>query len=127
MTTHNPTQTGQLTDIPPYQPRRQWRSQMLPVRNMQYHLRSWEPEQPNLDLPLLVLAHGWMDVAASWQFVVDAFSQAFAEGRQIIAPDWRGFGLSHMPTPCDNYYYADYLGDLDALLRHQGMAEPLTA
>ena len=33
-----------------------------------------------------------MDVAASYQFMVDAFSSAFAAGRTIIAPDWRGFG-----------------------------------
>ena len=69
MTTHNPTLTGQLTDIPPYQPRRQWRSQMLPVRNMHYHQRSWEPEPVSgidPELPVLVLAHGWMDVAASY-------------------------------------------------------------
>ena len=79
MTTHHPTQTSPITDIQPYQPRRQWQSQMLPVRNMQCHLRSWEPEAGSRldpDLPVLVLAHGWMDVAASYQFVVDAFRVA---------------------------------------------------
>ena len=68
-----------------YQTRRLWQSQMLPVRNMQYPLRSWEPEQPNRDLPLLVLAHGWMDVAASWQFVVDAISDASTQGSRIAS------------------------------------------
>lgn len=99
-----------------YTPLRPAQTQQIPLRHLRYHVRTWGQAQPG-SVPL-VLAHGWMDVSASWQFVVDAFSQAFAEGRQIIAPDWRGFGLSHMPTPCDNYYYADYLGDLDALLRH---------
>ena len=119
MTTHTPTQTGQLTDIPPYQPRRQWRSQMLPVRNMHYHQRSWEPEPVSgidPELPVLVLAHGWMDVAASYQFVVDAFSDAFVQGRRILAHDWRGFGLSRSAKPCDSYYFTDYLADLDMLL-----------
>ena len=99
-----------------YTPQRIAQTQHVPVRNLSYHVRTWGPA--NSTRTPLVLLHGWMDVSASWQFVVDAFSTAFAQGRRIIAPDWRGFGLSHMPTPCDNYYYSDYLGDLDALLRH---------
>ena len=128
MTTHNPTLTGQLTDIPPYQPRRQWRSQMLPVRNMHYHLRSWEPEPASgvdAGLPVLVLAHGWMDVAASYQFVVDAFSDAFVQGRRILAHDWRGFGLSRSTEPCDSYYFTDYLADLDMLLEQISPDRPI--
>lgn len=108
-----------------YQTRRLWQSQMLPVRNMQYHLRSWEPEQPNRDLPLLVLAHGWMDVAASWQFVVDAFSDAFTQGRRIVAHDWRGFGLSRPQVACDSYYFTDYLADLDMLLEQLSPDAPV--
>lgn len=128
MTTHNPTLTGQLTDIPPYQPRRQWRSQMLPVRNMHYHQRSWEPEPVSgidPELPVLVLAHGWMDVAASYQFVVDAFSDAFVQGRRILAHDWRGFGLSRSAEPCDSYYFTDYLADLDMLLEQISPDQPI--
>jgi pimeloyl-ACP methyl ester carboxylesterase len=56
-----------------------------------------------------------MDVAASWQFMVDAFSQAFAQQRPIIAMDWRGYGLTEAP-PTDSYWFPDYLADLDALL-----------
>ena len=108
-----------------YQPRRNWKSQMLPVRNMQYHLHYWEPEQVNPDLPLLVLAHGWMDVAASYQFVVDAFSEAFVQGRRIVAHDWRGFGLSRPPVPCDSYYFTDYLADLDMLLEQLSPEQPI--
>ena len=36
------------------------------------------------------MVHGWMDVAASYQFVVDAF----AHDHYVIAPDWRGYGLT---------------------------------
>lgn len=52
-----------------------------------------------------------MDVAASFQFVVDALAQ----DRYVIAPDWRGFGLTQGP-PTDCYWFPDYLADLDALL-----------
>ena len=69
----------------------------------------------------LILVHGWMDVAASYQFMVDAFSSAFAEGRTIVAPDWRGFGQTASPVPgrhADSYWFPDYLADLDLLLDH---------
>jgi pimeloyl-ACP methyl ester carboxylesterase len=72
------------------------------------------------NLPPLVLVHGWMDVAASYQFMVDALSDAFATGRTIIAPDWRGFGLTKSVADgeADNYWFPDYLADLDFLLDH---------
>ena len=57
------------------------------------------------------MLHGWMDVGASFQFVVDAL----ATERCVIAPDWRGFGRSEAPA-ADSYWFPDYLGDLDALL-----------
>jgi pimeloyl-ACP methyl ester carboxylesterase len=56
-----------------------------------------------------------MDVAASWQFMVDAFSAAFVQQRPIIAMDWRGYGLTEAPAT-DSYWFPDYLADLDALL-----------
>jgi pimeloyl-ACP methyl ester carboxylesterase len=58
-----------------------------------------------------------MDVAASYQFMVDAFSEAFVQRRSIIAFDWRGYGLTESP-PTDSYWMPDYMGDLDALLDH---------
>ncbi|QXZ10524.1 alpha/beta hydrolase [Comamonas sp. Y33R10-2] len=124
MTTNTPS-TKSAPEQTTYQPRRQWKSQMLPVRNMHYHLRSWEPEHINTELPVLVLAHGWMDVAASYQFVVDAFSDAFVQGRRIVAHDWRGFGLSRSPAPCDSYYFTDYLADLDMLLEQISPERPI--
>ena len=56
------------------------------------------------------MVHGWMDVAASFQFVIDAFET----DRQVIAPDWRGYGLTQWGAS-DNYWYPDYLADLDAI------------
>lgn len=64
----------------------------------------------------MVLCHGWMDVGASFQFVVDALSPAFCAQRDIYAFDWRGFGRSRSHPEPDHFVFADYLGDLDALL-----------
>ena len=96
------------------------RSEFVPIRGLNYHVQVWNGTL-NSGLAPLVLVHGWMDVAASYQFMVDAFSEAFAAGRTIVAPDWRGFGQTGL-TPdgyqADCYWFADYLADLDFLLDH---------
>ncbi len=99
-----------------YKEKRTSRSEFVPIRSLNYHVRTWQGTQPDLGLPPLVLVHGWMDVAASYQFMVDALSDPFAACRTIIAPDWRGFGLTD--GAADNYWIPDYLADLDFLLDH---------
>jgi pimeloyl-ACP methyl ester carboxylesterase len=97
----------------PYLPKRSCRSQFLPVRGLNYHLRTWgDPSHP-----LLVMVHGWMDVSASFQFLVDCLQRDW----YVVAPDWRGYGLTMAPENApvvDTYWFADYLADLDAIL-HQ--------
>lgn len=88
-------------------------STFVSLRGCRYHLLQWG--HADTSEPPLVLAHGWMDVGASWQFMVDALSDAFVQKRRIIAFDWRGYGLTESP-PTDSYWFPDYLGDLDALL-----------
>ncbi|QHE87476.1 alpha/beta fold hydrolase [Hydrogenophaga sp. BPS33] len=96
-----------------YQEQKPSRTEFVPVRHLSYHVRQWG--QPDAAQPPLVLVHGWMDVSASWQFVVDASRN----DRWIIAPDWRGFGHTRAPGPApDNYWFPDYLADLDLLLDH---------
>ena len=90
------------------------------MRGLNYHVQVWGGAARS-SLPPLVLTHGWMDVAASWQFMVDAFSDAFAAGRTLIAPDWRGFGqtaAAPSAPEADSFWFADYLADLDFLLDH---------
>ncbi len=89
-------------------------SAFVPIRGLQYHLWQWSLGPPRPDLPPLVMVHGWMDVGASYQFMVDALSDEFLRGRRLIAPDWRGFGKT--TTSADNFWFPDYLADLDFLL-----------
>ena len=98
-----------------YQVQRPSHSLWVPLRGCRYHVRQWG--NPDGQGTPLVLAHGWMDVAASYQFMVDALSAAFVQQRPIIAFDWRGYGLTETPHT-DSYWLPDYLGDLDALLDH---------
>ena len=76
------------------------------VRGLRYHVRTWGDSRD----PPLFLLHGWMDVSASFQFLVDAFS----EPRYYVAPDWRGFGLTEWAR--DGYWFPDYYADLDCVL-----------
>ena len=90
-------------------------SQFLDVRGLRYHVRTWgEPGRPQL-----WLLHGWMDVSASFQFLVDALERDW----HVLAPDWRGFGESAWAP--GGYWFPDYLADLDALVRTLGAAAPI--
>src|SRR5256885_17019665 len=71
-------------------------------------MRTWGSESA----PKLFMLHGWMDVSASFQFVVDELRRDW----HVIAPDWRGFGLSESTN--DSYWFPDYIADLDAILEH---------
>jgi len=75
------------------------------IRGLKYQVRTWG----NPDAPKLFLLHGWMDVSASFQFLVDALKGDW----HCIAPDWRGFGQSEWAGP---YWFPDYLADLDAIV-----------
>jgi pimeloyl-ACP methyl ester carboxylesterase len=76
------------------------------IRGLRYHVRAWG----RAGAPQLFLLHGWMDVAASFQFLVDCLRGDW----RVIAPDWRGFGLSGWEG--ESYWFPDYYADLEALL-----------
>ena len=82
-------------------------SQFFDVRGLRYHVRRW----PVAGAPRVVLLHGWMDVSASFQFLVDAMQRPW----DIYAPDWRGYGLTDWGKS-DCYWLPDYIADLDFLL-----------
>lgn len=98
------------------------RSAFVPIRTLQYHVRTWG--EPSATRAPLVMVHGWMDVGASFQFMVDALPTDFMQGRQLIAPDWRGFGLTDSGG-ADNFWFADYLADLDTLIDRVSPHQPV--
>ena len=101
-----------------YQVKKHFHSEFVPIRNLQYHVQVWG--EPSADKTPLVMVHGWMDVAASYQSVVDAFAQ----DHYIIAPDWRGYGRTRSGG-VDNFWFPDYLADLDFLLDHYSPDRPV--
>lgn len=105
-----------LDTASPYRTRRTPRSLFVPVRGLQVHLLMWgDASLVSPERPPLWLCHGYMDVGASFQFMVDELDALEGPSRCVLAPDWRGFGLTRVP-PTDQFWFADYLGDLDALL-----------
>ena len=84
------------------------RSEFPVINGLRYHVRLWG----DLTRPKLFLLHGWMDVSASFQFVVDSLRRDWC----VIAPDWRGFGLSAWSGHA--YYFPDYFADLEGILNH---------
>lgn len=82
------------------------RSSIHEFNGLRHHVRTWGAA----DAPPLFLLHGWMDVSASFQFVVDELQRDW----HVIAPDWRGFGLTAWSA--GGYWFPDYYADLDRLL-----------
>ena len=102
--------------VAPYIPLRSCRSEFIPVRGLQYHIRIWgDPAAPQL-----FLLHGWLDVSMSFQFLVDSLKKDWC----VIAPDWRGYGLSEW-SKTDAYWFPDYVVDLDFILRHFSPDKPV--
>jgi len=81
-------------------------ARFVELRGMRHHVLTWGDP----DAPRLVMLHGWMDVGASFQFLVDALSERW----HVVAPDLRGFGRSEWQP--QGYWFSDYVADLDALL-----------
>jgi pimeloyl-ACP methyl ester carboxylesterase len=81
-------------------------SHTVDVRGERHHVQTWGRD----GAPPLVLLHGWMDVGASFQFLIDELAQDW----YAIAPDLRGFGDSAWQP--QGYWFYDYVADLEALL-----------
>ncbi|HUN69712.1 MAG TPA: alpha/beta hydrolase [Burkholderiales bacterium] len=86
------------------------------LRGLRYHVRHWRGAAARR----VFLLHGWMDVSASFQFLVDAMAPDW----DIYAPDWRGYGLTSW-SGADSYWFPDYIADLDQLLDRIQPAAPV--
>jgi len=85
------------------------------VRGVDYRVNEWG----DADRPLLVMLHGFGDTGSSFQFFVDALSKEWF----VIAPDWRGFGETRYRAR--NYWFPDYIADLDAILDFYSAEHPV--
>lgn len=62
----------------------------------------------------IVILHGFLDSARTFELLA---APLVAAGFEVVAPDFRGFGLSGRVPPGGYYYFPDYVADLDGILR----------
>lgn len=67
----------------------------------------------------VVLLHGYLDLARTFDRVIEAIA---AQGYRVIAPDARGHGDTDRTPPGSYYHFMDYVADLEALLDALGLA-----
>lgn len=67
--------------------------------------------------PLVLLCHGWPELAHSWRHQIPALAAA---GYRVVAPDMRGYGGSSAPQEVDAYAITDLVGDMVALVAALG-------
>jgi pimeloyl-ACP methyl ester carboxylesterase len=87
-------------------PRRTPAHRTLEIRGLEHHVLWWGPPSSNP----VVLLHGFLDVAETWQFVVDHLPEDWS----LLAFDWRGFGRTAWAPA--GYWFPDYYADLEAML-----------
>lgn len=93
-------------DDPGYVPRRAPVHEDLVLRGLRHRVTRWGPASA----APIVLLHGFLDCADTWQFLVDELPDDWS----FIGLDWRGFGGSDWQP--GGYWFPDYLADLEALL-----------
>ncbi len=67
--------------------------------------------------PLVLLCHGWPELAYSWRHQMPALAEA---GYRVVAPDMRGYGGSSVPHDIAAYAITDLVGDMVALVAALG-------
>src|SRR5262245_35211286 len=67
--------------------------------------------------PLVVLAHGFPELAYSWRHQLPALAAA---GFRVVAPDQRGYGRSSRPEAVEDYDIHHLTGDLVGILDDLG-------
>lgn len=67
--------------------------------------------------PVVVLAHGFPELAYSWRHQIPALASA---GYHVLAPDQRGYGGSSRPSAIEDYDIVELTGDIAGLLDDVG-------
>ena len=76
-------------------------------RVLEWPARGGAPERPPV-----VLVHGYMDAAGTWDLV----APRLAEDRRVLAPDMRGYGGGARVGEGGYYYFPDYVFDVADLV-----------
>ena len=93
------------------------RDSSIEVRGLAIHYLEWGERvgEP------LVLIHGFLDQAYTWQPFVRALQNRISQPLWVVAPDCRGHGDSGWVGAGGYYHFPDYVFDLDCLIRALGV------
>ncbi|MBL8607908.1 MAG: alpha/beta hydrolase [Myxococcales bacterium] len=100
---------------PPEAPRRadaHLRELTVRAHALDHRVLEWTTESSRTDLPPVVLVHGYMDAAGTWDLV----APALAATRRVLAPDMRGYGGGARVGEAGYYYFPDYVFDVADLV-----------
>ena len=86
----------------------------LPIHYLEWGTPAGEP---------LLLIHGFLDQARSWERLVDSLQQTIAPSLWIVAPDCRGHGDSGRVGAGGYYHFPDYVLDLDRVVQALGVSQ----
>lgn len=89
------------------------RQRMIAVNDVELNVIDEGPE----DGPLVILAHGFPELAYSWRHQVPVLAEA---GYRVLAPDQRGYGRSSRPDAIADYDIEHLSADLVALIDEVG-------
>lgn len=105
------------------------RSLRVVANDLEHHVLEWEPVPSALqsaagDLAVrtVVLVHGFMDAAGTWDLVAPALA---AQGLRVLAPDMRGFGEGARAGRGGYYHFVDYVFDLADLVEVLSPGDPV--
>ena len=97
----------------------------LQANGLSHRVLAWSPTAPLRDAApasTVVLVHGLMDAAGSWDRVAPVLA---AVGYRVFAPDMRGFGDGGRAPSGSYYHFSDYVADLAALVEVLSPGEPV--
>jgi pimeloyl-ACP methyl ester carboxylesterase len=100
-------------------------SRRVRANGLELHVLEWAPPSdvaPRARVPVCVLLHGYMDVAASFDEIAPSLARA---GFRVIAPDQRGFGESGRVPEGGYYHFPDYVFDVADLVDAESPDAPV--
>lgn len=92
------------------------RDHTIDVRGLKIHYLEWGERAKDP----LILIHGFLDHARSWEPFVECLGQKSSHPLWVVAPDCRGHGDSGWVGAGSYYHFPDYLLDLDSLIQNLG-------
>ena len=90
----------------------------VPANGLEHHVLEWLPPLDAVTsavaAPTVLLIHGFMDAAATWDLVAPGLAAA---GLRVLAPDLRGFGDGARVPEGGYYFFVDYVFDVAEIVQ----------